>query len=52
MNVFILSQFPYSPLIWMFHSRKLNHRTNKMHECALKLVYNYQELSQEVIMKK
>ena len=30
MNAFILSQFLYCPLIWMFHSRKLNHRINKI----------------------
>ena len=28
MNAFILSQFSYCPLIWMFHNRKLNHRIN------------------------
>ena len=28
------------PLIWMFHSRKLNHRINKIEERALKFVYN------------
>ena len=28
------------PLIWMFHSRKLNHRINKIHERALRIVYN------------
>ena len=40
MNAFILSQFSYCPLIWMFHSRKLNHRINKIHERALKFVCN------------
>ena len=37
MNAFILSQFSYCPLIWMFQSRKLNHRINKIHERALRL---------------
>ena len=31
MNAFILVQSSYYPLIWMFHSRKLNHRINKIH---------------------
>ena len=40
MNASITSQFGYCPLVWMFHSRKLNNRINKIHERALRLVYN------------
>ena len=32
MRAFILSQFGYCPLVWMFHSRTLNHRINRIHE--------------------
>ena len=39
MKSFILSQFGYCPLVWMFHSRKLNNRINSIHERALRLVY-------------
>ena len=39
MRSFILSQFGYCPLVWMFHSRKLNNRINKIHERALRIVY-------------
>ena len=39
MNSFILSQFGYCPLVWMLHSRKLNHRINSIHERALRIVY-------------
>ena len=39
MNAFITSQFSYCPLVWMFHSRNMNNRINKIHEKALKLVY-------------
>ena len=39
MRAFILSQFGYCPLVWMFHSRKLNHRINRIHERALRIVY-------------
>ena len=35
MKSFILSQFGYCPLVWMFHSTKLNNRINKIHERAL-----------------
>ena len=38
-NSFITSQFSYSPLIWMFHSRRMEHRINKIHERALRLIY-------------
>ena len=39
MNAFITSQFSYCPLVWMYHSRTLNNRINKIHEKALGLVY-------------
>ena len=29
MKTFALSQFNYCPLVWIFHSRKLNNRTNQ-----------------------
>ena len=40
MRAFIHSQFGYCPLVWMFHSRKLNNRINKIHERSLRIVYN------------
>ena len=39
MQAFIHSQFGYCPLVWMFHSRKLNNRINNIHERALRMVY-------------
>ena len=39
MKSFILTQFSYCPLVWMFHSRKLNNRINSIHERALRIVY-------------
>ena len=39
-KAFIESQFGYCPLIWMFHNRTLNNKINKLHERALRLVYN------------
>ena len=46
---FFESQFKYCPLIWMFCSRKANTRINKLHERALRIVYednisNFDEL--------
>ena len=37
-KAFIESQFGYCPLIWMFHSRTLNNKINKLHERSLRLV--------------
>ena len=45
MKVFIESQFGYCPLIWMFHSRKLNNKINRLHQRALRLVYKNSTLS-------
>ena len=39
MKAFIASEFCYCPLVWMFHSRKFNSRVNKLHERALRIVY-------------
>ena len=45
MKAFITSKFGYCPLVWMFHSRKLNSRVNKLHEkliienSVLRIVY-------------
>ena len=40
MNAFINSQFGYCPLIWMCHSRLANKQINKIHERALRIVFN------------
>ena len=39
MKSFIEAQFSYCPLIWMYHSRKLNNRINRIHERALRIAY-------------
>ena len=40
MKAFITSQFGYCPLVWMFHSRRINNRINTLHERSLRLTYN------------
>ena len=40
MKAFLSSQFAYCPLMWMFHSRQINHKINNLHERALRIVYN------------
>ena len=39
MKSFIDSQFAYSPMVWMFHDRRLNNKINRVHERALRIVY-------------
>ena len=38
-NSFKTAQFSYCPLIWMFHSRRMEHRINKIHGRALHLIF-------------
>ena len=54
MNALIISQFSYSPLVWMFHSRNnLNNRINKTHEKALRIAYKDQtSLSFDDLLKR
>ena len=37
---FIISQFKYCPLTWMFCSQKSINKINRLHERALRIVYN------------
>ena len=52
MKAFITSQFSYCPLIWMFHSRTLNNRTNNIHERALRLTYKGNQYSFKELLEK
>ena len=52
MKAFITSQFSYCPLVWMFHSRKLNNRINHLHERCLRIAYNDKVSSFDELLKK
>ena len=52
MHTFFLSQFSYSPLVWMCHSRQLNTRINNLHYRALRLVYQDENSSFEELLQK
>ena len=39
MDIFVMSQFSYFPLICMFHSRRINNKVNQIHERALWITY-------------
>ena len=38
MNACFKSQFNYCPAIWMFHSRTLNNKINRLHERFLRVI--------------
>ena len=49
---FIESQFNHCPMAWMFHSRTLNNKINKLHERALRLVYKDKSLTFKQLLDK
>ena len=51
MKTFVESQFGYCPLIWMFHSRKVNSKIN-LQERYLRIVYNDYITSFEHLLNK
>ena len=52
MEKFIESQFNYCPLIWIFHSRTINNKINRLHERALRIVYSDFKSSFEGLLMK
>ena len=52
MKVSIISQFSYSPLIWMLHSRTLNNRINNIHERAQRLTCKDDQPSFNKLLEK
>ena len=53
MNDLITCQFSCCRLVWMCHSRTMNHRINKIHEKTLRLVYKDEKnLSLDDLLKK
>ena len=52
MKEFIESQFSYCPLIWIFHSRGVNNKINRLHERSLRIVYKGNISSFKDLLKK
>ena len=52
MNAFFNSQLNDYPLAWMFHSRKLNNKINKLHERCLRITYNDSSSTFERLLTK
>ena len=52
LKTFFESQFSYCPLLWMFCSRKLNNKINRLHERALRIAYaDYVSSFEELLAK-
>ena len=52
-NAFKMSHSSHCSLIWMFHSRAIDHRINRIHERTLKLVYpNQRQLTFNELLEK
>ena len=39
-KAFVKSQCKYCPIVWIFHSRRTNSKINRLHERALRIVYD------------
>ena len=52
MKAFTESQFNYFSLIWMFHSRTMNNKMNRILEKALRLVYSNYSSNYDELLKK
>ena len=50
-KAFVVSQFDYCPLVWMFHTKELNNRINSLREKALRLIYRNRNLSFDELLK-
>ena len=51
-KTFIESQFSYCPLVWMFCSKKMNKKINRLHERALRMVYNNYSSTFEELLRE
>ena len=47
-----MSQFQYCQLAWMFHSRHLNNKINKIHERALRIAYKDYVSSFDILLER
>ena len=52
MNALFKAQFNYCPIVWMFHSRSLNNKINRLHERCLRIIYNDKRSSFEELLVK
>ena len=51
-NAFFNSQCSYCPLIWIFHSRLINNKIDRLHERCLRIVYSDNQSTFEGLLEK
>ena len=52
LNSFVQSQFSYSPLVWMLHSKQAKAKINRVQKNLLSLLYNDSESTLEELLTK
>ena len=52
MKVFIVSQYRCSPLVWIFYSRGINNKINRIHEKVLRITYSHKSSSFQDLFDK
>ena len=50
-KAFVVSQFNFCPLVWMFHTKELNNRINSLHEKDLRLTCQNRNSSFDELLK-
>ena len=51
LSSFVHSHLGYAPLVWMFQSRAINDKINKVHKKALRLFYDDSESTFDGLLK-
>ena len=51
LNAFFKVQFNNCPVVWMFHSRSLNNKINRLHERCLRIIYNDKHSNFDVLLE-
>ena len=50
-TAFVISQFPYYPLVWMLHGRHLNNTINRMHRRSLRISHKDYQSTFKVLLE-
>ena len=52
LSSFVHCHFSDAPLVWMFHSRELNNKINRVHKRALRILFNDEHSTFEELLKR
>ena len=52
MNAYFKAKFNCCPVVWMFHSRSLNNKINRLYERCLRITYNDKRSTFEELLAK